>query len=163
MSRSVFSQLIQSVIALLIAFCSGCGGGGDGVTVRGSVTYDGKPVEKGYINFHSKDGKGRSVSGEIDGGKFSVKNVPTGKCRVEVVSTPPSQGPMSMEESVNNAKQKKSEPAKDEVPANAEGNNQVHDIASGTELNLALRPSSSPGPTPSKPASNAPGPIRGKN
>ncbi len=161
MPRFHFSQLTQSAIVFLVAFSSGCSGSGDGVTVRGSVTYDGKPVEKGYINFHPKDGKGHPTGGEIDGGKFTVKNVPLGKCRVEVISTPPTQGPMSMEESIKNAKQKK-EPSKDEISANAEGNNQTHDIAAGTELNLTIRPSSSPGPTPAKPGSTTPGPTPGK-
>ena len=156
MPRSFFSRLTRSAVICLIAFSFGCGGSDKGTTVKGSVTYDGKPVEKGYIIFHSKEGKGdRSVGGAISGGKFTVKNVPLGKCRVEVTATPASSGEVvSMDEAVKIAKQKKGETKgetkkdPDEIASHAEGNNKDHDIAAGTELNLTLKPPTGPAPAP---------------
>ena len=123
----------------LLAFLAGCGGDGDGATVQGSVTFDGQPVEKGYINFFPADGKGRPAGGEINGGKFTVKGVTVGKNRVEVTAAPPGPVHDNMGDAIKAAKAKKG-PAPDAIAPNAEGNGQVHDVAAGTELNLTLRP-----------------------
>jgi hypothetical protein len=62
----------------------GCGGGGIPMAdVQGEVKYDGQPIEKGTITFKPADGKGPSVGGEINQGRFSLR-VPPGPKRVEV-------------------------------------------------------------------------------
>jgi hypothetical protein len=48
----------------------GCGGGG--VSVKGEVTFDGKPVDEGSISFESADGKGPSMGGRIEAGRYEV-------------------------------------------------------------------------------------------
>jgi hypothetical protein len=159
-----FSQSVRTLSAVLIPLVAGCGGSGDGVTVSGTVTFNGKPVDKGYVNFHPTDNKGRSVGGEVRDGKFTVKNVAPGKCRVEVIETPTTEAPDNMGDSIKNAKEKKgaNEPSRNLVAANSEGNNQVHEIASGTELALTLKASDSMG-APQKPnVSNSMPPIKGR-
>jgi hypothetical protein len=148
MRNIIFVRPILVALALVFTLAAGCGGG-DGVTVSGSVTYDGNPVEKGYINFYPSDGKGRPAGGEIIAGKYTVKNVAPGKNRVEVTATPQTQVSDSMGEPVKDSKgkikkeQPPKEPTKDTIAANAEGNNQTHEIASGAELNLVIHAASS--------------------
>jgi hypothetical protein len=54
---------------LLIAFvicASGCGGSSDGLAVvKGKITYNGKPVPNGTVNFLPDDGNKPSATGEI--------------------------------------------------------------------------------------------------
>src|SRR5262249_8906644 len=57
------------VIGLLIS-ASGCGDGK--VRVRGTVSYDGKPVERGVITLDPADGKGPNTGGEITEGSFDL-------------------------------------------------------------------------------------------
>jgi hypothetical protein len=68
----------------------GCGGG-DGlskVLVSGSVTYDGKAVEKGQIRFVPQDGTtGPITIASVDGGRYTTESsggVPVGAHRVEI-------------------------------------------------------------------------------
>jgi hypothetical protein len=59
--------------ALLVACLVGCGGGADpdavpAVPVAGMVTFKGKPLEEGTVQFVPE--KGRAASGKIQGGQF---------------------------------------------------------------------------------------------
>lgn len=57
---------------LLVTPCvSGCGGDGR-VAISGSVTLDGKPVEKGSISFQPEDGIGPGTGAEIKGGCYEI-------------------------------------------------------------------------------------------
>lgn len=56
-----------------LAFLTGCGDGQEGpkpVPVSGTVTYKGKPVESGSIQFVPAGG--RAASGPIENGKFTL-------------------------------------------------------------------------------------------
>jgi hypothetical protein len=67
---------------------TGCGGSKQ-EPVSGSVTWQGKAVEHGSINFFPKDGDGTTAGGEIKDGKFSIdkQNGPTpGKYRIEILA-----------------------------------------------------------------------------
>ena len=55
-------------LAFLVAVTVGCGSGDGLVPVSGEVTYQGKPLEYGTINFISPNSK--LASGEIVDGKF---------------------------------------------------------------------------------------------
>jgi hypothetical protein len=46
--------------------------------VSGTVTYNGKPVEKGVINFISTAADGRAASGDITNGKYSLTTATAG-------------------------------------------------------------------------------------
>lgn len=131
MSHSFFRLGSCLLVMSLIAGC-----GGDGVTVSGTVTYNGQPVEKGSISFQPADGKGNSAGGDITAGKFSVKNVAPGKNKVLVASQSSRPGSTSMDDSL---KKTKPAPPDDIVPPDAVGNNQVVDVASGTPLELSLK------------------------
>jgi len=67
-------QLVLRVAALALvlacSFAAGCGGGP--LTVKGNVSYDGKPVEDGSITFEPADGKGPALGGKIEGGHYEV-------------------------------------------------------------------------------------------
>lgn len=69
-----------------LALLAGCGGGGPGATVEGSVTLDGQPLQEGAISFVPADGKTASAGGTITDGKYSVA-VPPGPKRVEITAS----------------------------------------------------------------------------
>jgi hypothetical protein len=62
----VFAVVLTPALACLL----GCGGGT--VRVKGAVTFDGKPVDEGSISFESADGKGPSLGGKIEAGRYEV-------------------------------------------------------------------------------------------
>jgi hypothetical protein len=51
--------------------------------VRGQVTFDGQPIEKGTISFYPVDGKTTTAGGEIKAGAYSVQ-VPVGLMEVRI-------------------------------------------------------------------------------
>jgi len=65
--------------ALLLAGC-----GGDGLLdIAGQVTYDGKPIENGTIDFVSIDGQSPTAGCLIEGGRYSLRVTP-GKKHVKI-------------------------------------------------------------------------------
>lgn len=133
---------ILSALSLIALVALGCGGGGSAVS--GEVTFNGKPIEKGYVTFTPVDGKGTPVGAEITNGKYSAKNVPAGKNKVSVTSTTAT-GPMAdnMDAAIAQAKKDaKAGPSADAPTDKSEGNNAEHDIPSGSHtLNLTLKAS----------------------
>jgi hypothetical protein len=79
---------------LAVASCSpsltGCGNQGR-EAIEGTVTLDGKPLEKGYISFRPQPGTASPSAGaDIANGKFSVASkggVLPGKFRVEITAS----------------------------------------------------------------------------
>ena len=58
---------------LLLVFVLTSAGCGDGkVRVRGTVTFDGKPVDRGVISFDPADGQGPNTGSEIADGRFEL-------------------------------------------------------------------------------------------
>ena len=72
MKSAAWRGLAAAASAVAWAALSGCGGSGEMPTVpaAGTVTYQGKPIEKGGIQFQPE--KGRPASGIIEGGKFTL-------------------------------------------------------------------------------------------
>jgi len=72
MSRSFATGVIG--IAACSLFLAGCGGSGlDTVSVRGTVTYDGKPLETGVIRFVPVDPEGMMATGTLKpGGAYTL-------------------------------------------------------------------------------------------
>jgi hypothetical protein len=61
---------------LLLGFLSSSFGCGDGkVRVQGTVTFDGKPVERGVISFDPADGRGPNTGGKIASGRFELSGL----------------------------------------------------------------------------------------
>lgn len=72
------------LMAGMLVAVVGCGGGdGDTADVSGTVSYDGKPIENGSINFIATDGKGTG-GGVIKDGKYSATKVRIGPNKVQV-------------------------------------------------------------------------------
>jgi hypothetical protein len=58
-------------------------------TVKGTVTFNGKPIESGSISFFPVDGaKAGTAGGIIKDGKYSCSDVPIGLMRVYVTGLP---------------------------------------------------------------------------
>ena len=77
--------------SLLVLLLAGCGGGGDGVSISGSVSFKGQPVNDGMIQFVPDQGNfgGRSAGGTIVNGRYTIDSKggpPPGSYRVEVSS-----------------------------------------------------------------------------
>jgi hypothetical protein len=74
------------VVAALLALAAGCGGRGD---VSGKVTYQGKTLVWGTVQFEGSDGA--LVQGNINpDGTYLVRGVATGQAKVAVSSINPS-------------------------------------------------------------------------
>jgi hypothetical protein len=59
-----------AAILLLGLLATGCGDGKVGV--RGTVTFDGQPVQSGVISFEPADGRGPNTGGAITDGRFEL-------------------------------------------------------------------------------------------
>lgn len=70
MSRNICGLVIASLIC-----ASGCGGGSEGLAVvKGKITYNGKPVPNGTVNFLPDNGDKPSATGEIQpDGTYSLQ------------------------------------------------------------------------------------------
>src|SRR5438132_8085137 len=62
--------LAAMLVLGLLSTSVGCGDGK--VRVHGTVTFDGKPVNRGVISFDPADGKGSNTGGEIANGRFDL-------------------------------------------------------------------------------------------
>lgn len=115
--------LLLGAIALVAASVPGCGGGGADagtVAVTGSITLDGKPVDKASVGFIGKEGA-RLASAQTDAaGKFTIraamgKNVVTvAKASANPIA-PPSNEPQLMPS--QQEYQKMQQETKSDVPA----------------------------------------------
>ncbi|MCC9607587.1 hypothetical protein LOC68_11995 [Blastopirellula sp. JC732] len=61
--------------ALLLAASVGCSGDGK-TTVQGVATFNGQPIEKGYVELAPVGGVGQFASAEIKDGKFTLRTNP---------------------------------------------------------------------------------------
>lgn len=66
------------------------------VELRGTVSYDGQPIEQGLITLVPTDGKGRADGGEIRDGAYAIRCTP-GRKRVEITGTRPIPGAAPLE------------------------------------------------------------------
>jgi hypothetical protein len=80
------SHALRVGLAILAALVSGCGT--KTTTVKGKVTYQGKPVVWGSVAVVASDGINYPASIPLDG-TFTLENVPTGPCKIGVNSPNP--------------------------------------------------------------------------
>jgi hypothetical protein len=128
-------------LVLLAALLLGCGRSPSSV-ISGNVTYEGVPVSRGQISFAPVGGQGRVCSGPIDAGKYRVENVPAGRMIVQIIGVKQIHFARTHAEMAEAAKREHPPAAEtaDEVPANAQGNNQSIETAQGVqELNFDLK------------------------
>jgi hypothetical protein len=141
------------VLALVSAIGIGCGGGSSGVkkvTVTGSVSYDGRPVENGMVTFALAEAGlkgGSNAQGPIVNGKFSVPGVSPGGNSVTVTGGGPApqqdQGPVTYEKRRKMPDMSKGAGAArdamkqvtstDTIPPDAPGNSVKVDVKEGME------------------------------
>ena len=83
MARSA-SRVLLSLLPLLLGPLLGCGNDGK-VRVHGTLTWNGQPVERGYIELQPVDPTGQFASAEVSNGQFSFSAAP-GPRRVKVTA-----------------------------------------------------------------------------
>jgi hypothetical protein len=66
--------VVYCLSLLVFSLCSGCGGNlGGRLSLGGSVTFDGQPLEHGSISFNSvSEGSKSTTGGAIQNGKYSI-------------------------------------------------------------------------------------------
>ena len=100
---------------------------------------------KGHLGrgaFAPSDGRGAVGSAQIEAGKYHVENVPPGKKIVQIIGVKQIDFPKTHEEAAEAAKRSRGAlpETADEVPADAQGNNQPVDTVGGDqELNFDLK------------------------
>src|SRR5262245_59371764 len=117
-------------LPLLLLGLSGCGGSAG---VSGKVTYDGNPVEDGYITFAPKDDMGQKVGAKIENGRYVVKDILPGPKVVSISANKAGQKPLSTEDLARQAEERKKGTAApvespELIPADAEGNNKEVEV-----------------------------------
>jgi hypothetical protein len=137
MSQISLARLLA--IPLCLLGIVGCGGGL--ASVSGEVTYNGEPAGNGYVTFSPADGKGATAGGPIEAGHYTVDNFTPGPkvVKIEVVKAVPfarNSADMAKRAAADKFFGKGTgliDPA-DEIPPNAEGNNQKVDIQPGKQI-----------------------------
>ena len=76
-----------ALAALITCFCIGCGGGPATTNVSGTVTFEGKPVTSGLINFRAPSG-GRPLGGGLQSDGAYEAELPAGDYLVRIDSPP---------------------------------------------------------------------------
>jgi hypothetical protein len=74
---------LASLVSVAACLFTGCSQGPATGLVTGEVTLDGKPLEKGHLEFTPVDGQGQTGGIQIAGGKFSGP-IPIAKMRVKI-------------------------------------------------------------------------------
>ncbi|UUO05909.1 hypothetical protein M4951_21395 [Blastopirellula sp. J2-11] len=70
-----FAQISTCVSILLLAASLGCSGDGKN-QVEGVATWNGQPIENGYVELAPVGGVGQFASAEIKNGKFTLRTLP---------------------------------------------------------------------------------------
>jgi hypothetical protein len=129
--------------------------------VSGQVTYEGQPVQSGYISFIPVDGQGGTSGGPILRGRYKVEDVKPGKVRVEIraggelAAMPEIDAPKQMPDP-KGAPPPPPPPEEDVIPPDAVGNNETVDIGRGNQkkdfnLERPTRRKPDPAPAPGSP------------
>ncbi len=72
MGKTVVSLLVAVPVAAAVVGCGDSSGLARRYPVSGTVTYNGKPLQRGTISFAPADGKGRAAGGTITDGRYSL-------------------------------------------------------------------------------------------
>jgi hypothetical protein len=124
MSKRLLFRIGVGPLALALLSLAGCGQS----TVSGTVTVDGKPLEKGQITFRPEDAGKRPEGGAVENGKFTVKGLAAGKYKVGVAATTGIQGA-----SASMGDSPKDKTPADPIPPGTKGNNETVDITGSAQ------------------------------
>jgi hypothetical protein len=132
-------------IALAVSLAGGCGSGSN--TVTGEVTYEGQPVGGGFVTFLPADGKGPSVGGALENGRYTVENITPGPKVMKVEAVKAVKFARSSQEMADMAAARKAKgddsgmiERADVIPPDAEGNNAPVEIKAGAQtINIHLK------------------------
>ena len=135
-----------AVAAAVLPLAAGCGKPAG--SIRGSISYDGRPVDRGAITFFPEDGKGPNCGGAIAGGRYEAADLTPGKKRVQIVGVKAvnfGRRPEYMDPATKNAWPKADAVGiierADVIAPNAEGNNVVIEVVAGAQVHdFELRP-----------------------
>ncbi len=105
----------------------GCDGGDSAQRVSGSVTFNGQPVESGYITF-SPTSAGQSFAAPIVGGKYSSDKAAAGSYQVLVTATNDAPIAASREEAAKQSAERRKKGPPQHIPENATGNGQTVEV-----------------------------------
>ncbi len=108
----------------------GCGGGGQ-CEVAGTITFEGKPLEDGFISFLPDTGDGPTSAVKVSNGRYKMDGLTPGKTRVMIVSAV--QAPAGATASAAPATKQEIRNFKPRIPSNAVGNNTIKEIAPGSQ------------------------------
>lgn len=103
-------------------------------SVSGSVTYNGAPVEQGYVTFNPQ-ASGTAFAAPVKDGKYEVAEAKPGTYTVVVVGTKKLDHYSSSAEAYQHAAKNNGHVAEeaDYIALDAEGNNQPCEVASGAQ------------------------------
>jgi hypothetical protein len=133
-----------AVLAGTLLVLPGCGGA---TTVSGTVTYEGEPIQEGWVTFLPADGAGSEAGAKITDGQYHVEAIAPGEKTVQIVGVKEVPFVASSEEMEQQSRENPRlaggrdlvYPA-DTVPPDAEGNNQRVTVKDGTQtLNFQLK------------------------
>ncbi len=124
-------------VALLFMGSCGCG---TATTVSGQVTYEGTPVQEGFITFYPQSDKGATGAAPIKDGAYSLSTLLPGPHLVEITSPKKIQFALSTEEMEAKFKAAKAKgnatgvvESADLIPAKAVNNRQTLDVKPGAQ------------------------------
>ena len=129
--------IILSAMGLALLVSTGCG---PSTAISGAVTYEGQPVQQGWITFLPADGKGPVAGAAIAEGKYQVDQIQPGKKTVQIIGVKAVKFARSSEEMARMAADASKrgddsgliDPA-DEIPSQAQGNNVEVDVVQGLQ------------------------------
>jgi hypothetical protein len=127
-------HLTAAGVLLTLAACNfGCSSNTD-AALNGQVTYEGKPVEKGRIEFLPADGKGAAAGADIVNGRYAISGLVPGSKTVQITAAKKIQFPRTTQELADQAAKglPPPEPPAEPIPLDAEGNNLTIEVAAGS-------------------------------
>jgi hypothetical protein len=143
--RMVSNRHTAALLAGALFCVSGCGAA---TTVSGTVTYEGEPIEEGWVTFFPVGGAGSEAGAKITEGRYHVEEITPGEKTVQILGV--KEVPV-VASSAEMERQSRENPnlvgdgrdlvyPADTVPPNAEGNNQRVTVKDGAQtLNFELR------------------------
>jgi hypothetical protein len=143
-----FTKRLLALTGCILLAATGCE---SSTGASGTVTYDGRPVEKGTITFLPADGQGPAAGGEIRDGQYRVDDLTPGAKIVQIEAFQDIPYARSSEESARQAEEAMrrggtgtaAEKAAT-IPPNAEGNNATVEVEPGKQtFDFHLKPPAS--------------------